>query len=830
MAQPIWVSPVGSLGTIPEGVFYSTPLLAYEPSAETVYFEIISGNLPPGVQCEATGLIVGVPLAIASVQGVPLNVSADVTSKFVVRAYTKKINGTVDRLADRTFTLTVTGQDAPEFITEAGNIAIYYDGTLVPGLQIQYTDYDPADVVEVRLVTGSLPPGLTISLTGLISGFVQPIIPTDERFTFILEVTDGKSSSLRSFNIQVYNRASMSADNTFITSDNTFITADASPIRTPIITNPLGSIGTVRNDNFFAYQFIGLDLDGDPFSFTIDSAPPGLVLDSKTGWLYGYIPDLGQVELTYNFIVRVFKDADPTVISGPYNYSLTTVGTADTAVTWLVPSDLGTINNGATSTLYVLAESPSLYPLYYRLESGSDSSLPQGLTLLSDGSIAGRVSFDTFSLDGGLTTFDVNQRSGETTFDLTFTFTVNAYSTNGVISVYKTFTIHVNREYNKPFNNLYIQAMPPFNDRTLVNSLLDNTLIIPRDLLYRPTDPNFGLASDVIYQHAFGLNATTLDTYVSSLYLNHYWKNLTLGSIETAQALDADGNIVYEVVYSRIVDNLVNNDNTSVSKEIRLPYTIPGNISTAYPNSLADMRDQVIDVVGQISNILPLWMLSKQTDGRVLGFTPAWVIAYTKPGKSKQIQYNIEQQFGTQLNQVDFKADRYELDCKLSVNWNPIGTYVSGDLTVGPGIWEPVATETTFDIDAHYTVTSIATGGSGYAIGDRILILGSNVGGEDTVNNIILIVNTVNTLTGAVISAFYSGQAPSGNEGYTYTNISGTNIIGTGIGATWNFTVVPGFATVFDGDSLKFIAPVDMYNNLNVYDKYLIFPKRNILE
>jgi hypothetical protein len=45
-----------------------------------------------------------------------------------------------------------------------------------------------------------------------------------------------------------------------------------------------------------------------------------------------------------------------------------------------------------------------------------------------------------------------------------------------------------------------------------------------------------------------------------SLYLNHYWKNLILGSIETAQALDAAGNVIYEVVYSRIIDNLVNNN------------------------------------------------------------------------------------------------------------------------------------------------------------------------------------------------------------------------------------------------------------------------------
>ena len=35
--------------------------------------------------------------------------------------------------------------------------------------------------------------------------------------------------------------------------------------------------------------------------------------------------------------------------------------------------------------------------------------------------------------------------------------------------------------------------------------------------------------------------------------------------------------------------------------------------------------------------------------------------------------------------------------------------------------------------------------------------------------------------------------------------------------------------TIFDENSLKFIAPVDMYDPTDTYDKYLVFPKSNIL-
>jgi hypothetical protein len=68
------------------------------------------------------------------------------------------------------------------------------------------------------------------------------------------------------------------------------------------------------------------------------------------------------------------------------------------------------------------------------------------------------------------------------------------------------------------------------------------------------------------------------------------------------------------------------------------------------------------------------------------------------------------------------------------------------------------------------------------------------------------------------------------SAGEFYYNIVGTNISGSGMGATWDIETVPGAATTFDGNSLLFTAPVDMYSNTQAYDKYLVFPKRNILE
>ena len=780
---PNWVTPPGTLGTIPEGVFYSIPLLAN--SDTTVYYKVIAGRLPPGIFINETGILSGNPAARARVEGVPLDVQRDTVSQFAVRAYTEQIIGgvtVITGLADRTFSLTVTGQSTVTWTTPAGNIGTYFDGSQITNLQLSYYDPDSWSVNIVTLIAGALPPGLNISTSGVISGYVAPITGNpNTNYSFTLRVNNATTSDVRTFSLLIYARSAMTADNTHITADNTFITADAGPLQPPIITTPTGSIGSTRSDNFYAFQFTGLDFNGNAFEFIATTAlPPGLTLDPTSGWLYGYIPYGGVLSADYSFTLIARETTTPSNTSDPYVFNLAITGPVNSDIVWLTPADavnlalspsnLGSIDNGATSTFYVAAKNVSGLSLQYRLLSGSDSRLPQGLQLLPSGHIAGRVSFDTFALDSGATTFDVglNTVTQPTTFDMVAIFTVNAFSVNGLVNVNKTFSIRVIRRYQQPYDNLYIQAMPPQNERDLLSGLLQDPTIFPPSLVYRYDDPNFGVARKVVYNHAYGLTTETYDNYVASLNLNHYWKNLVLGEIKTARALDDNGNVIYEVVYSEVVDDLVNNNGTSVGKEVVLPFPINANDSTeidaVYPNSLQNMRDQVIDVVGQISNVLPRWMLSRQANGSVLGFTPAWIIAYANPGAGGQIAYNIATQFGTQLNLVDFKADRYELDNYLTKNWSREEQH-----------WVPHPPSlTTFDL-SHKLATWI-------------------------------------------------------NDSFVLTTWEDNYQTLT----TWTYGTpgANGLGTIFDGGSLQFIAPVDMYasNNTTEYDKYLLFPKYNIID
>jgi hypothetical protein len=864
MSRPVWITPAGSLGTIPEGVFYSIPLSATADT--TVYYELIAGNLPPGMFINEDGILSGNPVSKSASEGIPLPVAKDTTSRFAIRAYTQ-----TNQLTDRTFTITVTGQNNIEWITPSGTIGTYYDGNQITGLTVQYQDSDIYAKPVVTLISGSLPPGLTISTSGVISGYIEPAIPvgatpgfsrngtqgydvysydfttisTTTNYEFTLRVTNGQASDTRTFDILVYALDTMTADNVQLTADNTFVTADVLTLVPPIITTPTGSIGSTRNDNFYAFQFTGIDFNSNQFQFiATTSLPPGLTLDPNSGWLYGYIPASSILNTTYTFDLIAREINNPTVVSGTYAFSLTVTGSIVSDVIWITPSYLGSIFNGSTSTFYVSAVSSGGQTLTYQLLSGSNSRLPQGLQLLSSGHIAGRVSFDTFTVDNGNTTFDATTNSNTTvtprptTFDLVCTFTVRVTSVNGLVDATQTFSIQVLREYNEPYNNLYIQCMPPEQDRALIATLLQNNEIFPPALIYRSDDPNFGVANRVIYEHAYGLTVATQETYLNSLSINHYWKNLTLGEIKTAQAIDPiTGRIVYEVVYSEVVDDLVNLAGQSANKSVDLPYTVNGDVAIVYPNALVDMRNQVIDVVGQTSNQLPLWMLSKQTDGSVLGFTPAWVIAYTKPGESGQIAYNIKTQFGDQLNLVDFEVDRYELDGFLTKNWNPYTTTINLTTIAGNGkiITATYASQTRppFAIGQEIVISGVtpATYNGNYYVKTcsttQVTFVGTGTATASTTGGTVSTVPNWMPSPPSLTTFDLSTATTTWINNY---NVLTSWINNNGDTCQWTYGTPPG--TIFDGGSMQFVAPVDMYSATATteYDKYLVFPRRNILE
>ena len=381
MAQPTWVTDSGSLGTIPEGKFYRAILQAYDSDspndALAVKFVKLSGDLPPGMQIRENGIIEGTPQTY--VKGVPFAVSKNITSKFSVRSYTQKIdNGSyvIDELNDRTFTLTVTGQDEPQFITPTGSLGQFYDGQLV-NIQIEYEDDDPDDIVVMSLANGELPPGVTISRSGLLYGYIDPTddisVATDgweqvpwenypwqfnqgtlsKNYEFTLKITDGKTSNIRTYSIFV---GLLTADTTNFTADNSLVRVDA-VARAPYLENYVEDLGSFKHNNYFIYKFEGADHVGDILNYSYSGTlPSGLTLDSETGFLYGELDSIGTNVTEYTFYITVYKKEE-TTSSTTYKHRITINGQLNETVNWITDTNLGTIDNGQLSLFNIEAES-----------------------------------------------------------------------------------------------------------------------------------------------------------------------------------------------------------------------------------------------------------------------------------------------------------------------------------------------------------------------------------------------------------------------------------------------------------------------------------------
>jgi len=301
MALNVWNQPSGySFGTFPEAVSLTVPLPLTVP-AGTFSLQVIAGALPDGLHILGT-----------SIKGSPEILDNNITSSFCIRAS----NG-VD-ISDRTFYMTVSSNNEPTFITPPGDIDF---GTQMYALDQTYVNYqlEAFDLGTAAGQTltyfiasddGELPPGLTLSEDGVISGFISPVLritvadgdgtydtafydgvaydfatlpsngydsyifdnvfydfslaetrPTSlsRNFQFRVTLTDGNNYTQRLFRIFVIGDNSFRADSTIRDSLAGLFTADSTYLRQPAF-KTLSNLGTYRANNYIT---IPIDLYDD---------------------------------------------------------------------------------------------------------------------------------------------------------------------------------------------------------------------------------------------------------------------------------------------------------------------------------------------------------------------------------------------------------------------------------------------------------------------------------------------------------------------------------------------------------------------------------------
>ena len=704
LAVPTFTTTPGTLFTTndSEWIEYQFTYTNPDPSNE-ISFRVSSGSLPAGLEMNSDGLI----------RGYPTPPTIDVTLSSVITTVTATNVSTVITC----------------FSTSGFSLArpIVFTGTAFGGIVANVTYYIRSILTSTTFTISQTANGPVFPLTtasGSLTATLPSVVtgqPTVRSFPFAVKLESGLGDITNNYSITVVNQnlpiaqggPGYGANTRVPTMLNirplTFNLTNSDIYYGYYILPPADSgyndtypptafvpIGTSQSQDYFAFKPLGYDFDGNPLTYVFAGLPPGLTGNTSTGWITGNpilnLPGINQ----YSFSVYAHKTDNPAIqtpnITFTFNLAKDLVGN----IIWITPADLGTSINNTLCVKSVIAESD--VDLEYRLTSGT---LPANLELLPDGSLSGFIAVQPTN-----TLLEENDT-------VEFTFTVEAFSpTYTFIKSSRTFTMTVDAQFTQPTDTLYITASPHFEDRRVLRGLLNDDAIIPPDMLFRPDDIYFGKAVYVKYQHAFGIHASSLDEYIAAIAVkNHYWRNITLGEIKTAVAKDENGTILYEVVYSSVIDNLINPQGISIASEIYWPRLIPlflgpwfssvidiatsyeyipifnqnyytsltpGYARTLYPNSLYNMRNQVADELGQIndSRLLPLWMTSQQANGGTLGMTQAWVICYTKPGYAETIKNNINSMW-TQpnglpyaLNMINFEIDRFTVDKSNTYNYD----------------------------------------------------------------------------------------------------------------------------------------------------------------
>jgi hypothetical protein len=288
-----WTKSNGSsLGIIEENktLQISLPIVSDNLAETTV--SLISGSLPPGLRINGLNII-----------GTPSEVARVTEFTFVLRA-------TYNGIADRTFSITVFGEDAPDWITPEGDLPVgnnnsfYILDSSPVEFQLQAEDDDTAagQTLEYFIASGDgqLPPGIQLTRDGRIVGVVDPVLALDKlaaqgfyddnaygeypfdfgvrpangydsfyydiafydlsiptkspkklnrNYEFIVSVSDGDTIEKRKFKIFVVGDDFLRADNTLMQVGNATFSADNTHVRTPIWLTP-GDLGYRRANNY----------------------------------------------------------------------------------------------------------------------------------------------------------------------------------------------------------------------------------------------------------------------------------------------------------------------------------------------------------------------------------------------------------------------------------------------------------------------------------------------------------------------------------------------------------------------------------------------------
>jgi hypothetical protein len=495
--------------------------------------------------------------------------------------------------------------------------------------QVGATDTDTAagQSLVYEIVKGSLPPGVTMSKSGLISGIVE--LTEDQKFgerggfdasnedyddvvydktvttksisknfEFTIRVSDGTSFVQQTNSIFVYSADFWRVSNSAITIDATEIdgsplTMDLSGNRRPVFRTG-SDLGTFRHDNAIVVKIDVEDFDplqGDlEYSIQSGSLPAGVSIDINSGELYGQLARQSAVEVDYTFTVRANRAVSTGVnVFTDQTFTMKVIGELDIGIAFSTPTVVGTLKANIPSLLHIEAvtDEPDRV-LNYTVTEGS---LPPGITLSSQGNLIGTIDPSDFR--------DIE----DSTTAYTYTFTVTVSDQYQAAATSKEFTVNIDIPYTQTeYGNMSGHATSLI-DQNIFYNIAQDPNINSVDNVFRPDDTNFGMRLKPDMLMMSGLEAQTLTSFQQQMEQNHAPKTLYFGDLKTAVAKEGT-TTKYEVVYLEIKDNMVNKDGVAVSSSINMRDVVTKPIlgpRASSMNATADYVDYEVTTDGGLA-------------------------------------------------------------------------------------------------------------------------------------------------------------------------------------------------------------------------------------